>query len=104
RATRLREVLADAFAEQGHWPLRRWVERVWIKLGGPACLEGDPSALEDARDYFDLLETEQTGSDVRNFDALSRRVAQLYAKSAPGSSTSRPREPRSACTCSAARR
>ncbi|HTD44560.1 MAG TPA: 3'-5' exonuclease, partial [Bryobacteraceae bacterium] len=47
-------------------------------------LEGDESALEDARDYFDLLEAEQTGSDVRDFDALSRRVAQLYAKPAPG--------------------
>jgi ATP-dependent exoDNAse (exonuclease V) beta subunit len=60
------------------------VERVWIRLGGPACLEGDQSALEDARDYFDLLEAEQTGSDVRDFDALSQRVAQLYAKPAPG--------------------
>lgn len=84
RATRLREVLAEAFAEQGRWPLRRWVERVWIKLGGPACLEGYQSALEDARDYFDLLEAEQTGSDVRDLDALSRRVGQLYAKPAPG--------------------
>jgi ATP-dependent helicase/nuclease subunit A len=84
RATRLREVLSEAFAEQGRWTLRRWVERVWIRLGGPACLEGDQSALEDARDYFDLLEAEQTGSDVRDFDALSRRVALLYAKPAPG--------------------
>jgi ATP-dependent helicase/nuclease subunit A len=84
RATRLREALAEAFAGQGRWPLRRWVERVWIKLGGPACLEGDESALEDARDYFDLLEAEQTGSDVRDFDALSRRVAELFAKPAPG--------------------
>jgi len=84
RATRLREALAEAFAEQGRWHLRRWVERVWMKLGGPACLEGDESALEDARDYFDLLEDQQTGSDVRDLDALSRRVAQLYAKPAPG--------------------
>jgi ATP-dependent helicase/nuclease subunit A len=84
RAARLREVLDEAFAEQGRLPLRRWVERVWIKLGGPACLEGNQSALEDARDYFDLLEAEQTGSDLRDFDALSRRVAQLYAKPAPG--------------------
>jgi ATP-dependent exoDNAse (exonuclease V) beta subunit len=84
RATRLREVLADAFAGQGRWPLRRWVERVWIKLAGPACLEGDQGALEDARDYFDLLEAEQTGSDLRDLDALTRRVAQLYAKPAPG--------------------
>jgi ATP-dependent helicase/nuclease subunit A len=84
RAARLRAGLSQAFAQQGRWPLRRWVERVWIKLGGPACLKDDESSLEDARDYFDLLEAEQTGSDVRNFDGLSRRVAQLYAKPAPG--------------------
>ena len=39
RAARLRDVLSAAFDEQGRWPLRRWVERVWMRLGGPACLE-----------------------------------------------------------------
>jgi ATP-dependent exoDNAse (exonuclease V) beta subunit len=61
------------------------VERAWAKLGGPACLEGDESALRDARDYFDLLQAHQTGSDLRDFDGLSQRVAQLYAQP-PGDS------------------
>jgi ATP-dependent exoDNAse (exonuclease V) beta subunit len=80
RAARLRDVLVEAFAEQGRWPLRRWVERVWMRLGGPACLEGNEGALQDAAAYFDLLETEQSGADVRDFDRFRKRVADLFAQ------------------------
>jgi ATP-dependent exoDNAse (exonuclease V) beta subunit len=80
RAAHLRDVLAEAFAEQGRWPLRRWVERVWMKLGGPACLERSEGALQDAAAYFDLLEAEQSGADVRDFDRFRKRVADLFAQ------------------------
>lgn len=80
RAARLREVLAEAFAEHGRWPLRRWVERVWMRLGGPACLERNEGALQDATAYFDLLEAEQSGADVRDFDRFRKRVADLFAQ------------------------
>jgi ATP-dependent exoDNAse (exonuclease V) beta subunit len=80
RAERLRDVLAEAFAEQGRWPLRRWVERVWMRVGGPACLLGNESALQDAAVYFDLLEAEQAGADVRDFERFRKRVADLFAR------------------------
>ena len=80
RAARLREVLAEAFAEQGRWPLRRWVERVWMRLGGPACLDGSEGALQDAAAFFDLLEAEQAGADVRDFERFRKRVADLFAQ------------------------
>ncbi len=80
RAARLRDILAEAFAEQGRWPLRRWVERVWMRLGGPACLEQCEGPLLDAAAYFDLLEAEQAGADVRDFDRFRKRVADLFAK------------------------
>jgi len=79
RATRLRDIVQAAFAEQGRWPLRRWVELVWMKLGGPACLDGE-SALQDAKAYFDLLEASQSGADLRDFDRFENRVAELYAQ------------------------
>jgi ATP-dependent exoDNAse (exonuclease V) beta subunit len=79
RAERLRGVLAEAFAERGRWPLRRWVERAWTKLGGPACLN-ERGSLQDASDYFDLLETEQAGCDLGDFDGFSERVDELYAQ------------------------
>ena len=80
RALRLRDVLTEAFTEQGRWPLRRWVERAWMRLGGPACLDGSESALQDASAYFDLLEAEQAGADVRDFDRFCKRVADLFAQ------------------------
>jgi ATP-dependent helicase/nuclease subunit A len=83
RVARLRDVLSQAFAGHGRWPLRRWVERAWIALGGPACLNGDRSALQDASDYLDLLEREQSGCDLRDFDGFPGRVQQLFAKPDP---------------------
>jgi ATP-dependent exoDNAse (exonuclease V) beta subunit len=79
RAGCLRRVLAEAFEERGRWPLRRWVERAWTKLGGPACME-DKGALQDASDYFDLLESEQAGCDLVDFDGFSNKVDNLYAQ------------------------
>ena len=79
RATHLRDTLQEAFAEQGRWPLRRWVERIWMKLGGPACLDS-PSSLQDAVAYFDLLEASQSGADLRDFERFENRVAELFAQ------------------------
>ena len=79
RAERLRGVLGKAFEERGRWTLRRWVERAWTKLGGPACLE-DKGALQDASDFFDLLESEQAGCDLGDFDGFSEKVDKLYAR------------------------
>ena len=79
RATTLRDILQEAFAEQGRWPLRRWLERAWMKLGGPACLD-TASSLQDAAAYFDLLEASQSGADLRDFERFENRVAELFAQ------------------------
>ena len=79
RATSLRDTLQKAFAEQGRWPLRRWIERIWMKVGGPACLDS-ASSLQDATAYFDLLEASQSGADVRDFERFENRVAELFAQ------------------------
>ncbi|HSR09124.1 MAG TPA: UvrD-helicase domain-containing protein [Bryobacteraceae bacterium] len=79
RAASLRDMLQEAFAEQGRWPLRRWLERVWMKLGGPACLDTE-SSLRDAAAYFDLLEASQAGADLRDLDRFENRVTELFAQ------------------------
>jgi ATP-dependent helicase/nuclease subunit A len=91
RAARVRDVLAEALAEQGRWPLRRWLERTWIRLGGPACLRNaagaDERALEDAAAYLDRLEAEQTGADLGDLGQFRASLSGLYSKprtSAPG--------------------
>ena len=83
RAGKLRDVLGAAFEERARWPLRRWVERVWIELGGPACLAADASAFADARAYFDHLETYQSGSDLVDLPQFEAGLAELYAQPDP---------------------
>ncbi len=86
RAARVRDVLAEAFREQGRWPLRRWVERAWIALGGPACLAQDAAALRNAHDYLNLLEKEQASADLPDFDHFAQRMEKLFARPDPQAS------------------
>jgi ATP-dependent helicase/nuclease subunit A len=44
RLLHVREVLALAFAHRARQHPRRWLEGVWLMLGGPRCLEA-PEAL-----------------------------------------------------------
>lgn len=74
-------VLGLAFAERGRQPPRRWLEAVWLMLGGPQCLE-TPAALADVQAFFALLDELAAG---RRLDAetLAARVAELFAPPDP---------------------
>ncbi len=87
RSARLRDVLEEAFAQQGRWPLRRWVERTWIKLGGPATITADAEARADADAFLQLLENEQRGADLADLDQFAARVADMMAPPATDQST-----------------
>ncbi len=77
RARALREVMQTALAERRRMPLRRWVEGVWLALGGPACV--DRTDLADALVALDLLDGLERGGDLPDFAAFEQRVAGLYA-------------------------
>lgn len=53
---RLAETLSPAWQHRHRKPLRTWIEGIWISLGGPAALL-DSAALQQCRQYFDVLET-----------------------------------------------
>jgi ATP-dependent helicase/nuclease subunit A len=82
RIRAVRSVLSRAFAERGRMTLRRWVERAWWALGGPACA-GSDDALQDAADYLDLLEERESADDLPDFDGFREKVDQLYARPDP---------------------
>jgi ATP-dependent exoDNAse (exonuclease V) beta subunit len=82
RASRFRRVMEEAFEERGRVALRVWVERTWRALGGAACLQSS-GEVKDSIDYFDLLEREQTGSDLRDFDGFATAVSALKAQADP---------------------
>ncbi len=81
-AARIRNILPvldQAIAERGRRPLRDWVEGVWFRLAGPACVENE-TALEDAAAYFDLLEEMAEGADLADFAWFREQVNALFAQ------------------------
>ena len=80
RLDRLIPHLGDALARRDRLPVRRWVESLWIALGGPACLETQAD-LEDAAACLDLLEQSTDGMRLRDENRFAEDVARLYAPS-----------------------
>ncbi len=79
RVKRVLPVLGAAIAERARRPLREWVEHVWLRLGGPACV-ADETALEDAAAYFELLDGLDQGSDLADFAWFREQVDKLFAQ------------------------
>jgi ATP-dependent exoDNAse (exonuclease V) beta subunit len=82
RLSRIAGILSDAVAERRRAPLRRWVEGVWLALGGPAAAR-DALDLEDAAAYLELLEALDEAADCPAFDALEARLQSLYSRPDP---------------------
>lgn len=79
RLGQLARVLGEAVAERRRLPLRRWVESIWLALGGPATLESR-SDLEDAQAYLALLDRLAEEHSRPNLQLLEQRIAKLYAQ------------------------
>jgi ATP-dependent helicase/nuclease subunit A len=81
RLRHLREVLHTAFAGRGRQHPRRWLEGVWLMLGGPRCLEA-PEALKDVEAFFALVDRLVAAGNL-DADTLAAHTAELYAPSDP---------------------
>lgn len=79
RLSRVRGTIGDAIDRRGTMPVRRWVEGVWVGLGGPACLDS-PTGLEDAAAFLDLLEESVRGADIEDEREFELAVDKLYAR------------------------
>ncbi|HLJ50444.1 MAG TPA: UvrD-helicase domain-containing protein [Bryobacteraceae bacterium] len=79
RLARVWPVLESALGERGRWTLRQWVERTWLRLGGPACVT-DVTDLENANAYFDVLEGLDRGGEIADFELFRAQVAELFAQ------------------------
>ncbi len=75
---RLRQILSTAFSERRRRPLRNWIEGVWVALGGPAVLDS-ATGLEEARMFFELLQSFDDGGELRDFAMLEKAAQRLYA-------------------------
>ncbi|MCU1293539.1 MAG: helicase/exodeoxyribonuclease subunit, partial [Bryobacterales bacterium] len=83
RAVRTAEILSRAVNHLGRCPLRELVEQSWLGLGGPSLLR-EPSHLEDALTYFELVEQFEEGGVIRDFSLLNARLEFLFAKPLTG--------------------
>lgn len=79
RASRTHRVLEQALEQRGRQPLRDWVERTWISLGGPATLR-ESQDLEDARAYFRKLDDIDEAGDLADVTRLEERLHGLCAR------------------------
>ena len=80
RLERVFPILSNACALRGRLPVRRWIEGVWLALGGPACLEKQTD-LEDAMAYLNLLEESVDGIDLRDERKFMEDVKRLFSPS-----------------------
>jgi len=77
RLCHLRAVIEMAFAQRGRQHPRRWLEGVWLMLGGPRCLEA-PEALADVEAFFRLVDKLAAARNL-NAETLAAQTAELFA-------------------------
>ena len=77
RLLHVREVLALAFAHRARQHPRRWLEGVWLMLGGPRCLEA-PEALADVEAFFHLVDKLAAARNQPRFLAPRERRRAKY--------------------------
>ena len=73
RARSVVATLTAAFAAREQATLSRWIERTWIELGGPACVD-DNAALLSADQFFALLAAAERGGDLDDPAVLQRAL------------------------------
>lgn len=76
---RIVPVLQAALEQTQRHTVQDWIMDTWVALGGASKLY-DPSSLEDAEAFFEILASESTTS-LMQVGALERRLQSLYAKS-----------------------
>jgi len=81
RLRHVRGVLQLAFAGRDRQHPRRWLEGIWLMLGGPRCLEA-PEALDDVEAFFALIDRLVAARDL-SAETLTAHAAELYAPADP---------------------
>ncbi len=71
-------VLIQARSRRRRLPLREWLEKTWLALGGPVAL-ADAHMLPSIRHFFDLVEEFDDQGDVTDIHRFESKVAGQYA-------------------------
>ena len=79
RLLRIAPVLLEAAKRRGRESVRSLLESTWNRLGGPACVQ-NPSELDDAATYFELLDSLENENLPIDRDTLGQRMENLYSE------------------------
>ncbi|MDJ0955206.1 MAG: UvrD-helicase domain-containing protein [Arenicellales bacterium] len=74
--------ISRALSERGRLPLHRWIENVWIELGGPACI--DDHEFDDVQIYLDLLRDYHRRVGVEDRVGFAKAVGECWARAESG--------------------
>jgi len=72
-------VLEDGVARRGRGSLRALVERIWLRLGGPACLTDREQGVRDSEAYFTLLDEQSSAGLLRDPANFAKKLGELFA-------------------------
>lgn len=78
RLLHIREVLGECIKNRNRHSLRATVEAAWLSLGGAACVN-DETDLEDAKIYFDYLESRDKTGSIYELTTFEEGLTKLYA-------------------------
>jgi ATP-dependent helicase/nuclease subunit A len=78
RLDRIVPVLERALQNRGRLSMRRLVESTWLAINGPACV--DEAGLQDANQYFSLLEDIEFDTPL---EKLEQQLVRLFAAPDP---------------------
>ena len=81
RLLHVREILHEALAQQGRQHPRRWLQGVWLMLGGPRCLDS-AAALADIDAFFALMD-ELVAAGKLSAETLQQKSGELFAPPDP---------------------
>ena len=71
-------IIKAAWSDRGRQTLRKAVESTWYELGGPATIS-DESEKSDIRRFFDLLESHQANSTIKDWRQFEVVADELFA-------------------------
>lgn len=71
-------ILARAREQRRRLPLREWLEKTWLVLGGPATVN-DSHYFASINHFFDLLQEYDEGGEISDIQRFEAKVAGQYA-------------------------
>ena len=84
RLQRVAGPILHSWRQRGRKPLRSWIEGLWLALGGAATV-AHKSELENAQDFFQLLEKFDGGGAIQDWQQFTNALDKLFAR--PGQDT-----------------